>query len=151
MSLNHLRLRKGRHSSAEQVYLVTFTTRNRSRYFHDWDAGSLAARVLSEPVNWGTSRLLAWVLMPDHWHGLIEIGHGDCLANRIGWIKGHSSRQLQKLYPGLGRIWAPAYHDRALRRDEEQLGVARYVVMNPVRAGLASRVGLYPFWDAIWV
>jgi hypothetical protein len=29
--------------------------------------------------------------------------------------------------------------------------VARYVVMNPVRAGLVSRVGDYPFWDAAWI
>jgi hypothetical protein len=29
--------------------------------------------------------------------------------------------------------------------------LARYVVANPVRAGLVQRVGQYPHWDAIWL
>ncbi|MFV3290267.1 transposase, partial [Pseudomonas sp. NY11955] len=29
--------------------------------------------------------------------------------------------------------------------------VARYIVANPIRAGLVSRVGDYPHWDAVWL
>jgi len=29
--------------------------------------------------------------------------------------------------------------------------VARYVVANPMRAGLVKQIGDYPLWDAIWV
>jgi hypothetical protein len=29
--------------------------------------------------------------------------------------------------------------------------VARYIVANPVRAGLVRRVQDYPLWDALWV
>jgi hypothetical protein len=29
--------------------------------------------------------------------------------------------------------------------------VARYIVANPLRAGLVSRVGHYPFWNAVWL
>ena len=35
-------------------------------------------------------------------------------------------------------VWASAYHDRALRKDEGLVAMARYVVMNPVRAGLVA-------------
>jgi len=38
-----------------------------------------------------------------------------------------------------------------LRNDEDLLDVARYVVANPVRAGLVPRVGDYPFWNAVWL
>jgi len=41
--------------------------------------------------------------------------------------------------------------DHALRSDEDLRAVARYVIANPVRAGLAQRVGGYPFWDAVWI
>jgi len=37
------------------------------------------------------------------------------------------------------------------RCDEGLRAVARYVIANPVRAGLAERVGDYPFWDAVWL
>ncbi|MNW20243.1 hypothetical protein D3C71_2205540 [compost metagenome] len=48
-------------------------------------------------------------------------------------------------------LWQKGFHDRALRREEDLLKVARYVVANPLRAGLVEKLGDYPLWDAIWV
>jgi hypothetical protein len=31
------------------------------------------------------------------------------------------------------------------------VAVARYIIGNPVRAGIVTQVGDYPLWDAIWV
>ncbi|UZE26759.1 transposase [Pseudomonas asplenii] len=50
-----------------------------------------------------------------------------------------------------GQVWQRGFHDRLIRRDEDLPGVARYVIANPVRAGLVKRVHDYPLWDAIWV
>jgi len=44
-----------------------------------------------------------------------------------------------------------AYHDRALRREYDVVRVARYIIANPLRAGLVDKVGDYPHWDAVWV
>jgi hypothetical protein len=38
-----------------------------------------------------------------------------------------------------------------LRQDEDVARVARYVVANPLRAGLVKRIGDYPLWDAAWL
>lgn len=89
--------------------------------------------------------------MPDHWHGLVELGKFDALPTCVGRLKGHSARLLRRTHPALGPVWARAYHDRALRAEDRLLDAARYVVMNPVRAGLLRRVGDYPFWDAVWL
>jgi hypothetical protein len=43
------------------------------------------------------------------------------------------------------------FHDHAVRSEEELPALARYIVANPVRAGLVARTGLYPHWDAVWV
>jgi len=48
-------------------------------------------------------------------------------------------------------VWQRGFHDHAVRREEDLQALARYVVANPVRAGLVQRTGLYPHWDAIWV
>lgn len=48
-------------------------------------------------------------------------------------------------------VWGSGFHDRALRVEEDLLGTARYIVHNPIRAGLVARSGLYPFWDAVWL
>ena len=50
-----------------------------------------------------------------------------------------------------GGLWQRGYHDRALRRDEDLKAAARYIVMNPLRAGLVKRPGDYPLWDAVWL
>ncbi len=47
-------------------------------------------------------------------------------------------------------LWAPAYHDRALRAEEDRREVARYLLNNPVRAGLEERVQAYPYWYCAW-
>ena len=150
--MGHARLRIGRQSLAGQVYLITFATVDRARTFADWAVAAEACRVMSATPAWQRSRLLAWVLMPDHWHGLVELGGFDSLPTCVGRLKGRSARLLRQAHPGIGpTVWAPAYHDRALRAEEQLVDAARYVVMNPVRAGLVRRVGDYPYWDAVWV
>jgi putative transposase len=37
-----------------------------------------------------------------------------------------------------------------MRREEHLESMARYVIENPVRAGLVSRIADYPFWNADW-
>jgi hypothetical protein len=49
-----------------------------------------------------------------------------------------------------GPVWQPGYHDHALRREEDLVTVSRYLVANPLRAGLVAYIGNYPLWDAIW-
>ena len=151
MNIAHSDLRRGRWSVPGQVYLVTSTTHHRRHLFDDFDVGCFASASLSDPMQWGQSRLLAWVLMPDHWHALFVLGEEETLARRVGWVKAESARRLGRCFLHLGRVWAPAFHDRALREEDDIQAVARYVVANPVRAGLVARVVDYPFWDAVWL
>jgi hypothetical protein len=48
-------------------------------------------------------------------------------------------------------VWQSGFHDRALRQEEELQTIARYIVANPLRAGLVKRVGDYAHWDAMWL
>lgn len=110
-----------------------------------------AAREIHDPRAWKRSTLHAWVLMPDHWHGLIELGDGERLSDLMRAFKANVSRRLRLQWPELGPVWEKSFHDRALRQEEEAIAVARYLVLNPVRAGLVRRVGDYPFWNAAWL
>jgi len=147
----HSALRRGRSSCSGQRYLVTTVTRGRVALFGEWEIGAIAARAITDPRLWTSSALLAWVLMPDHWHGLVELGDGDDLPETMRKLKVNVARQLHVARPELSDVWATGYHDRALRTEESTVDVARYIVLNPVRAGLVRRVGEYSFWDAVWV
>ena len=144
-------LRKGRCSLAGQIYLVTFTTRNRRPLFADHELARIASHALCDPRLWQDARLRAWVLMPDHWHGLIELGVRHGLSAVMRNLKSNTARRLRLAHPELATIWEKGFQDHALRKEEAMSAAARYLVLNPIRAGLARRVGDYPYWNADWI
>jgi REP element-mobilizing transposase RayT len=98
----------------------------------------------------GLVRSLAWVVMPDHLHWLIELQQ-ETLDVVMRRMKSRSTCLINKKHQRRGRLWRNGFHDRALRREDDVQAVARYIVGNPLRAGLVSRIGDYPHWDAIWL
>jgi REP element-mobilizing transposase RayT len=150
-SPGHKALRRHRFSTAGQIYLVTTVTVGRARLFADWETGCVAARKVADPTLWRDSRLLCWVLMPDHLHVVVELGTSEPLSKLLKRAKSVIASTVRNSDPSLPRIWAPAYHDHAVRDEDCLEDIARYVVLNPVRAGLVRRVWDYPFRDAVWV
>lgn len=142
----HAALRLGRCSLPNHAYLLTTVCANRARRFDDFDNARLVSRAMCVPTLWCDARLVSWVLMPDHWHGLVVLGQEATLAHLMRVAKGRSSRAIGSA----GRLWSPGYFDRALRSDEELRVAARYVVANPLRAGLVARLGDYPYWGSEW-
>ena len=144
------RLRKGRVSEHDRIYLLTAVAYQRQPIFRDWRLGRLLVDQLrsAEEVSIATS--LAWVVMPDHVHWLAQL-HSGSLAELMSRIKSRSSRAVNLARYQHGRLWQRGYHDRALRKEEDLKDAARYIISNPLRAGLVRRVGDYPLWDAIWV
>ena len=96
------------------------------------------------------AELLCWLLMPDHWHGLVRLTGVATLAHVVGAAKGGSAHAMRDVMAGR-RVWAHGFHDCALRRDDDVLVAARYIIANPLRAGLVEHVGDYSLWDAAWL
>lgn len=147
----HQALRKGRASIPGEIYLLTTTTRQRKPLFSDFYIGCSVARCFTTRLALGENQLLAWVLMPDHVHWLLQLGVGESLHTSAGRLKAVSARCLNEALGRRGALWAAGYHDHALRNDAETLATARYIIANPIRAGLVRRVGEYPFWSAKWL
>ncbi|PUA47191.1 transposase [Pseudomonas protegens] len=144
------RLRTARYSQTGQIYLLTAVTHCRERCFDDWRIGRLLVWQLRQAQRQGLAHSLAWVVMPDHLHWLLELG-GCLLAALMRRIKSCSAREINAHLQRSGRLWQKGYHDRALRRDEDLRVVARYLIANPIRAGLVTRLHDYPLWDAVWL
>lgn len=98
---------------------------------------------------WGDTTILSWVLMPDHWHGLVRLGPRDGLPLVVNRFKAITTKRLHAVLPR--SVWARGFHDHALRQEESVIGAARYIVANPLRAGLVDNVLDYPYWDSIWL
>jgi len=144
-------LRKGRWSIQRQIYHLTWVTADRRPLFQDFYAARMLIRSLRFADQSGWSRTLAYVLMPDHLHWLIELRGGKTLSGVTASIKRYSATRLTTV-PGIaGPIWQKGFHDHAARGDEDLVKLSRYIVANPIRAGLCTHVGDYPHWDAIWM
>ncbi len=138
------RLRRGRCSVVNQIYLVTAVTQRRARVFEDLSAARTLILTMREDARRGSHETLAFVVMPDHLHWLLQLQKGS-LSELVGRVKSISARRLGT------RVWQDGFHDRALRDEDDLQAVARYIVANPLRAGLVERIGCYPHWDAVWL
>ncbi|MFO8084248.1 MAG: transposase [Desulfobacterales bacterium] len=89
--------------------------------------------------------------MPDHLHWLLVLGRQKTLSDVVKLLKGRTARKMNLSLNRKGKLWQRAYYDHALRKDEDVRKLARYIVANPLRAGIVNKIGDYPLWDAIWL
>ncbi len=82
--------------------------------------------------------------MPDHLHVLVEANCEGADFQRFVRIFKQQSAFYWKRETGR-RLWQRSYFERVLRDGEDTIGVIRYILDNPVRAGLAARPGDYEF------
>ncbi len=145
-------LTKGRYSENGRAYFITTVLAERERrYFEDFSCARLVVaemRVLHES---GAVNSLAWVVMPDHVHWLFHLGKTQTLSSVAKSFKARSAQRVNRYLDRQGALWQKAFYDHAVRKEEDIQGIARYIVANPLRAGLAENIGDYPLWDAIWL
>ena len=145
-------LRKGRYSEQQRVYFVTAALVERKlRYFADFSCARCVVAEMRALHDDETVSSLAWVVMPDHVHWLFQLGENMDLSAAIKRFKACSARRVNGYLNRQGALWQKAFYDHALRKDEDVREIARYIVANPLRAGLTRNIGDYPLWDAIWL
>lgn len=142
-------LRIGRVSEPGRIYLITTVTEHRRPVFQDLQLGRLLVDTLRHTQS--HAETLAFVIMPDHLHWLMQLNGTHDLSAIVGYVKSESARCINKHMNSTQRLWQRGFHDHALRRDEDLPNVARYVIANPLRAGLVDKIGNYPLWDAVWL
>ena len=152
-NLYHARdLRKGCHSFTGQIYLVTTVTHRRQPLLDDLYTGRHIVTALCTSDREGSTRTLAFVVMLDHLHWLFELGGCKPLSQVVADVKRRSAWRINEVAGHIGRpVWQRGFHDRALRREESIRDAARYIVANPLRAGLVRTIGDYSLWDAMWL
>ncbi|WP_268798487.1 REP-associated tyrosine transposase [Pseudomonas huanghezhanensis] len=136
-------LRKGRYSGAGQIYLLTSVVQGRRPLFADCQVGRFVVKQFQIAQQEGRANTLAWVVMPDHFHWLVEL-KAESLGTLMRKVKAGSALSIMRAMQAPAKVWQKGYHDRAVRREEDLQSIARYIVANPLRAGLVKRIGDYP-------
>jgi putative transposase len=143
-------LRRGRFSQQNGIYFITAVTDQRIPWFQDYSFARLICSIIGSPAGLSDAENLCWIVMPDHVHLLLQLGE-TTLQKELNQLKSRTARLLNREIGRSGRFWRPGFHDHALRKEESLRDVARYIVANPIRAGLSKRYGDYPFWNCVWL
>lgn len=144
-------LAKGRFSAESKIYFITTVIHQRKKLFVNLNICRSVILHMKKFDDEGDIETIAWVVMPDHIHWLFQLKENNDLATVIKKFKGKSARKLNLLLGVKGTFWQHAYYDHAIRDDEDIKNIARYIVANPLRAGLVEQIEDYPHWDAVWL
>lgn len=131
-------------------YFLTFCTHERRSFFEDERHVSLVSAQILRTCGERWFEILAHVYMPDHLH-LVVKGTTDTSDLRCFAALAKQKSAFEFARATTNRLWQPSYFDRWIRPEESELMFVRYVLENPVRAGLVSRCEEYPHAGAgVW-
>ena len=125
-------------------YFLTFCTDSRRKLFTRSEAVDVVLLQIERAAADEQFVIVAYCFMPDHVHLLVEARAetSDC-RKLIKRAKQFSGFYYTKTFGE--RLWQRYGFERVLRNDEATLVVARYVLENPLRGRLVTRVEDYPF------
>ena len=83
-------------------------------------------------------RLLAWCIMPNHVHVVLEPGATHLLDRIVQSWKSYTAKRANQTLDRSGMFWHRDYFDRFMRDEGHLRRTIDYVENNPVSAGLAS-------------
>ena len=101
--------------------------------------------------------ILAYCLMPNHFHLLLQPVYETGLSQFVSDISNSLTKYYNKRYKRLGRLLQGPFKSKAITSEESLLQVARYIHLNPVASRKLNPSGLllpefYPYSNyTAWV
>ena len=92
-------------------------------------------------------RVLAYCLMPNHWHLVLGPQNAADLSNFFRWVcTTHVRRwRMHRHNSGEGHLYQGRFKSFPIQQDEHLLQVLAYVEANPLRAKLVERAQDWPY------
>ncbi len=112
------------------------------------DIAGLAEAALLLHFDGARYRLLAWCVMPNHVHAMLEVLPGHRLGDIVRSWKSHVGREANRPLDRSGAFWSRDYFDRYIRDSRHHDHALAYIEHNPVKAGLADRPQDWPWSSA---
>jgi len=135
------------------VYHVLNRRVMRMKLFRKDDDYLAFERVLAESLERPDApNLLAWCLMPNHWHLVVKATRRTNLSTWMQWVTvTHTHRwHAHTRTAGEGPLYQGRFKSFPIQQDEHFLTVCRYVEANPRRANLVKRAEAWP-WGSLCI
>ena len=143
--------RPKRNAAAGFVYHVLNRGNERRVLFHTGADYAAFEQILAETRQRFPVHLLAWCLMPNHWHLVLQpMAHG-CLSAFMHFLTSTHTRrwQVHREVRGSGHLYQGRFKAFLVQEDGHFLAVCRYVERNALAAGLAATAQAWR-WSSLW-
>jgi putative transposase len=131
----------------EYEYSLTICTASQRRWFVDAPTVARARTPLLQLASEYKFEVTAYCFMPDHVHALVTGTSAESdLRKFVGRWK-QASGYAHKLATN-APLWQGGFYDHVLRQEEDRRKVIRYLLNNPIRAGLVSDLRDYAYWGS---
>ena len=140
--------RTARAAVGGSCYHVINRGNRRAEVFHDVDDYAAFEQLLHEACAYVDMRVLAWCLMPNHFHLALWPKDKDNLADWVHWLLTTHSRRDNLWHRLTGHVWQGRFRAFPIREDDHLLTVLRYIERNPLRANLVARAEDWP-WSSL--
>lgn len=129
------------------LYHVTSRGNAREAIFHDDPDRHAFLDVLADVI--GACRWLchAYCLMTNHYHVLVETPSAN-LSRGMQRLNGVYTQRFNRRHARVGHVLQGRFKAILVERESHMLELARYIVLNPVRAGMVSDAEDYP-WSSL--
>jgi putative transposase len=143
--------RGARHAPGGFVYHVLNRAVARLPLFEKPADYAAFVRVLHEALAIHPMRVLAFVLMPNHWHFLLWPEGDRDLSAFCRWLAHTHSMRWHAHYhtAGTGHLYQGRFKSFAVEGDEHLFTVWRYLERNPLRANLVAQAEAWR-WSSLW-
>src|SRR5881398_1576643 len=133
--------RRLRFSTGGFVYHVLNRAVARAAIFEKDGDYAAFLRILREGAEWQPIRLLAYCLMPNHWHLVLWPEKDGELTAFLRWLTHTHTMRWHAHYHtgGTGHVYQGRFKSFPVETDEHLYTVLRYVERNALRANLVAR------------
>lgn len=130
------------------MYHVLNRGNARADVFHKPGDYAAFLALLTEANERLSMRLVAYCLMPNHFHLVAWPREDGDLSRWMQWLLTSHVRRYHRHYHGSGHVWQGRFKAFPIQQDEHLLTVLRYVERNSVRATLTRKAERWP-WSSL--
>jgi len=124
---------------------VTQRGNRRARIFNRQSDVSWFEEFLCDAIFRSGAICHASCFLPNHFHLVVEVDEIPALSALMKRVNGLYAQWFNRYYGFDGHLFQGRYGARAVSTDEHLAEASRYVVLNPVRAGLCATPAAWPW------
>jgi len=140
-----------RNAVGDIVYHVLNRANARRTMFEKYGDFNAFEEILRQAQALFHMRILAYCIMPNHWHLVLWPRCDGELSRFVGWTSLTHTRRWHCHHhtEGTGHLYQGRFKSFPVQADGHFLALCRYVERNPLRAGLALRAEEWR-WSSLW-